>query len=182
MTFETFGTKDELISYAKTNADKIWLRVIRNGGIWYNITLADATPEERVEYIDKWWERMQVIPRRQGKPQWSTQAVISINEWATKINKIAHEHGWYDDGPRNFGELLALMHSELSEALEEWRDNKGGFYIENGKPEGYIVEMIDCAIRILDTVKEMGFNVEEVMSAKVAYNEGRPYKHGGKRC
>lgn len=48
----------------------------------------------------------------------------SLNELAVAINKTAHDKGWYDRGIRNFGEVVALMHSELSEALEAWREGQ----------------------------------------------------------
>ena len=34
---------------------------------------------------------------------------------------IAKDHGWWDE-PRTFGDCIALVHSELSEALEANRD------------------------------------------------------------
>lgn len=46
---------------------------------------------------------------------------------AETINEIAAAHGFWDK-ERNFGEMIALMHSELSEALEEHRDGKPAFY------------------------------------------------------
>ena len=46
---------------------------------------------------------------------------MRIREAQTIIHEIAKEKGWYDDGERNFGEQIALIHSELSEALEHKR-------------------------------------------------------------
>lgn len=43
-----------------------------------------------------------------------------LNELAREINKNAVAHGWWDE-PRSFGDIIALCHSELSEALEETR-------------------------------------------------------------
>lgn len=50
-----------------------------------------------------------------------------------------------------------------------------------GKPEGIAVEMADCLIRILDWFGHEELDVDEIVRQKMAYNRGRPYKHG-KRC
>lgn len=103
----------------------------------------------------------------------------TFNEWAKEIHKNAVEHGWWDE-PRSFGEIVALCHSELSEALEEYRQANPIFYEKNGKPEGIATEMIDCMIRILDWCGYAGINVDEVLAKKHEFNKSRPYKHGGK--
>ena len=42
---------------------------------------------------------------------------MNLDEWAREIHEIAVEHGWWEE-ERSFGEIVALCHSELSEALE----------------------------------------------------------------
>ena len=51
----------------------------------------------------------------------------------------------------------------------------------NGKPEGVASELADTVIRIADMCGALGIDLEAAIVAKVAYNAGRPYRHGGKR-
>ena len=102
---------------------------------------------------------------------------MNLDEWAREIHKIAVEHGWWDE-ERSFGEIVALCHSELSEALEADRRGEELAEDRDGKPEGVAVEMADCLIRILDWFGRVGIDPEIVVAEKVAYNRGRPYRHG----
>lgn len=104
---------------------------------------------------------------------------MKIKEAAKIINKIAHDKGWWE-GKRNRGEIIALCHSELSEALEEMREGKPAFYVKDKKPEGWAVEMIDTIIRIFDFLEEENIDIEKVLKEKIEYNKTRPYKHGKK--
>lgn len=122
----------------------------------------------------------------------------NLNLLAAEVHKNAVEKGWWDGSP-SFGDIVALCHSELSEALEAYRDGEAlvhgccGYcnFQENCdhqapagesycKPEGVAVEMIDCIMRILDWCVMEGVDVEEILRMKLSYNKGRPYRHGGK--
>lgn len=106
---------------------------------------------------------------------------MSLNEIAEKIHTNAVEHGWWED-ERQPAEIIALCHSELSEALEEFRSGNPPVYKNEGqeKPEGWAVEMVDCVIRIFDFLAHKKVNIAEVMNEKMKYNETREYRHGKK--
>ena len=116
------------------------------------------------------------LTRRHGK---------TLREWQREIHSWAVRKGWWPMKveERNVGELLALMTSEISEALEEWRRNRMDLYFSSSpsgeKPEGFGVELADAVIRICDTAEAYGIDLQELMERKMAYNEKRPFRHGG---
>jgi NTP pyrophosphatase (non-canonical NTP hydrolase) len=104
---------------------------------------------------------------------------IEFDAVAQEVNHIAIEKGWWE-GERNEGELIALMHSELSEALEAIRN---GNPPDDKIPEftGVEAELADVIIRIMDLAAAKGYRVGDAIVAKINYNKNRPYKHGGKK-
>lgn len=110
---------------------------------------------------------------------------MNINDAVKASYENARDHGWHES-ERTIGDLICLMHSELSEALEEHRNGRlpdEVYYNEAkpDKPEGIPVELADCVIRIFDFCGLYGIDLEEVVALKMRYNETRPYRHGGKK-
>lgn len=90
------------------------------------------------------------------------------------------------DGTLNVPEKLCLVHSEISEALEEFRDGHPVTAIRLvgplDKPEGFPIELADVLIRLFDLAGYFGINLCEAIKMKAEFNARRPHRHGGKVC
>lgn len=97
----------------------------------------------------------------------------AFNEAAAAIFRNNVDAGWWSDGVGKYviGTKLALVHSEVSEALEGFR---------KGKPDSHLphrsnaeVEIADALIRLLDLAGSQNFDIGTVMAEKIAYNAAR---------
>lgn len=115
--------------------------------------------------------------------------IIALVELA---HKTANDAGWYRNPKtgrkvkRNFGEVVALMHSELSEALEHDRKGTNDKHLKHRN--GVEVEFADCMIRVGDTVGARKYDLAGAIIEKNRYNQRRKDhklsargKRGGKR-
>ena len=107
---------------------------------------------------------------------------MKISRLQNECHKIAVSKGWWDE-KRNIGEALCLIHSEVSEALEEYRrgiDLQEIYFDGDGKPQGFPIELADTVIRLLDLCGGLRIDLEDAIKVKMKFNKSRSKRHGNK--
>lgn len=107
---------------------------------------------------------------------------MTITELVNAAHANAVEKGWWET-ERPIPECLALIHSEVSEALEALRENEDPSFKwvnirKAGKPEGFVVELADAVIRVADLCGRHGLDLEGAIKSKMEFNASRPQRHG----
>lgn len=146
--------------------------------------------------------QLQVLPQEES----SNHLILTsgLNELSRIVHQNAVDHGFWENDPE-FGTLMALIHSEVSEALEHSRNGLAPRdltvecklptpetcplrYPDDDeclaqeckycKPDGIPAELADAVIRVLDVCGRYDIDIGGAIFKKMAYNKGRPIKHG----
>ena len=110
---------------------------------------------------------------------------MTIKELQDRSYIQAVAKGWAGDGAPEVTvpTACALIHSEVSEALESYRKSEPVSWTDqNGKPEGMGPEFADVLIRIGHYAEIFGIDLEHEVDRKLQYNDTRAHRHGGKKC
>ncbi|MBM4429130.1 MAG: hypothetical protein FJ026_02125 [Chloroflexi bacterium] len=92
-----------------------------------------------------------------------------LNIKMREVRALADAKGFSAD-PVRIWEMLALIHSEVSEATDAYK---------KGEPADKVgEELIDAIIRILHLLSALDLDAEELFEQKMKINWSRPYKYG----
>ena len=119
---------------------------------------------------------------------------------ADDIHQSGIDRGWWKKEPWwkfwrwgkekeiDVGSFFMNFVAEVAEGWEEYCHNKSMseiWFDEQAdppyKPEGIPIEFADVIIRIFDVCAAYDIDIASAIIMKVKYNEGRSYRHGGKR-
>lgn len=98
---------------------------------------------------------------------------MTIKEAQDACHQASVDGGWWLEEPTHetIATKIALIHSEVSEALEGYRRNEMDDHLPHR--DSLEVELTDAVIRIFDLAEKMGYDIAATMDDKVSYNAVR---------
>jgi len=107
---------------------------------------------------------------------------VTLSDWQREIHALAKAKGWWNH-TRSTGDLCSLMHSEVSELFEAYRNGVLDKPCEK-IPEltNFEEETADIFIRLLDWCEFKNMDLISCVRMKHEYNRNRAYRHGGKKA
>ncbi len=130
------------------------------------------TTAKDIHMLALWDDRAVGVEKNTGRP------IESLNDQAKEVLAINKANGWNCTTPEQWADtykvpaILALIHSEVSEALEDFRHDRREHFTE---------ELADIVIRVLDLAGGLGVDLDTAIATKLAKNRLRSFRHGGKR-
>jgi NTP pyrophosphatase (non-canonical NTP hydrolase) len=110
------------------------------------------------------------------------------------VGEVAEAHeedrAGHDMTERYYTYVFSAPHDRASRAAQDYLElcrledrpvDHSRIPIRFKKPEGIPSELADIIIRVLDVAYRYGIDLEEVLLEKLAFNETRGYRHGGKK-
>lgn len=155
-----------LIGYAKTDIQIIPDPVVK-----------DEELKDKFCSVFPPFELSKIMGEKPGKSNTLKMLEDQSGEIQKSISLLQHicyslskEAGWHDN-PREDGTMIALIHSEISEALEGIRKNLNDDHLPSRKMVE--VELADAIIRIMDYAGSRGLDVAGAIVEKLEYNQQR---------
>lgn len=109
---------------------------------------------------------------------------MTFRELQKAVHQTALKTGfWVTKADEDIARKLCLIHSEISEALEDHRNSNMDLWLDpTGKPQGFPSELADAVIRIMDLAERLKIDLFGAIEQKHEYNKTRSFRHGNKRA
>lgn len=112
----------------------------------------------------------------------------ALNDWGAEILASKQRRGFMlPETP--LAEILMNLQGEITELWEEYRHGRESTetYYKTGtngrpKPCGIPSELADMFTDILALAAREGIDLDRAVAEKLAYDDTRPYRHGGMRA